>query len=77
MTCFFISHSMCLSCDFSSRAKLLQSRQTLCDLMDCGPPGSSVHGILQARNKEVGFHALLQEIFLTQGLKLLLLYTLH
>ena len=22
---------------------------TLCDLMDCGPPGSSVHGILQAR----------------------------
>ena len=23
--------------------------QTLCDPMDCGPPGSSVHGILQAR----------------------------
>ena len=22
---------------------------TLCDPMDCGPPGSSVHGILQAR----------------------------
>ena len=22
---------------------------TLCDLMDCGPPGSSVHGILHAR----------------------------
>ena len=22
---------------------------TLCDHMDCGPPGSSVHGILQAR----------------------------
>ena len=21
----------------------------LCDLMDCSPPGSSVHGILQAR----------------------------
>ena len=21
---------------------------TLCDLMDCSPPGSSVHGILQA-----------------------------
>ena len=21
---------------------------TLCDLMDCGPPGSSVHGIFQA-----------------------------
>ena len=26
-----------------------QSRLTLCDPMDCNPPGSSVHGILQAR----------------------------
>ena len=26
-----------------------QLRPTLCDLMDWGPPGSSVHGILQAR----------------------------
>ena len=26
-----------------------QSCLTLCDPMDCGPPGSSVHGILQAR----------------------------
>ena len=24
----------------------------LCDLMDCSPPGSSVHGILQARIQE-------------------------
>ena len=30
-------------------AKLLQLRTTLCDTMDCSPPGSSVHGILQAR----------------------------
>ena len=30
-------------------AKLLQSYLTLCDPMDCSPPGSSVHGILQAR----------------------------
>ena len=29
--------------------KLLQSCLTLCDPMDCNPPGSSVHGILQAR----------------------------
>ena len=29
--------------------KSLQSRLTLCDPMDCCPPGSSVHGILQAR----------------------------
>ena len=30
-------------------AKSLQSRLTLCNPMDCHPPGSSVHGILQAR----------------------------
>ena len=30
-------------------AKLLQVYPTLCDPMDCSPPGSSVHGILQAR----------------------------
>ena len=30
-------------------AKLLQSCLTLCDPMDCSPPRSSVHGILQAR----------------------------
>ena len=30
-------------------AKLLQSWPTFCDPMDCSSPGSSVHGILQAR----------------------------
>ena len=30
-------------------AKPLQSCLPLCDLMDCSPPDSSVHGILQAR----------------------------
>ena len=29
--------------------KSLQSCPTLCDPMDCSPPGSSVQGILQAR----------------------------
>ena len=29
--------------------KSLQSYPTLCDFMDCSPPGSSVHGLLQAR----------------------------
>ena len=28
---------------------LLQSCLTLCDPIDCNPPGSSIHGILQAR----------------------------
>ena len=31
------------------RAKLLPLYLTMCDPMDCSPPGSSVHGILQER----------------------------
>ena len=33
-------------------AKSLQSCLTLCDPMDCSPPGCSIHGILQARRLE-------------------------
>ena len=33
-------------------AKSLQSCPTLCDPMDCSPPGSLVHRILQARKPE-------------------------
>ena len=32
-----------------THAKSLQSYPTLCNPLDCSPPGSSVHGILQAR----------------------------
>ena len=46
---------------------------TLCDTMDGSLPGSSVLGILQARIL-VGYHTLLQGIFLIQGLNLRLLY---
>ena len=45
-----------------------QSCLTLCVPMDCSPPGSSVHGILQARILEWGCRALLQGIFPTQRL---------
>ena len=34
------------------RGKSLQSCPTFCDSMDCSPPGSSVHGILQAGIRE-------------------------
>ena len=34
------------------RAQLLQSFMTLCDPMDCSPPGSSIHGILQPGKME-------------------------
>ena len=32
-----------------SEGQVAQSCPTLCDPVDCSPPGSSVHGILQAR----------------------------
>ena len=40
---------------------------TLCDPMDCSPPGSSAHGDSPGKNTGVCCHALLQGIFLTQG----------
>ena len=40
---------------------------TLCDPVDCSPPGSSVHGDSPGKNTGVGYHALLQGIFPTQG----------
>ena len=33
----------------AAAAKSLQSCPALCDSMDCSPPDSSVHGVLQAR----------------------------
>ena len=48
-------------------AQLLQSCLTLCDPMDCSPPGSSVHGI-SGKYNGVDCHFLLQGIFSTQGL---------
>ena len=43
-----------------------QSCWTLCDPVDCSPPGSSAHGDSPGKNTGVGCHALLQGIFLTQ-----------
>ena len=51
-----------------------QSRLTLCHPIHCSPPGFSVHGILQARTLEWTAVALLQRIFLTQGLNAGLLH---
>ena len=44
-----------------------QSCLTLCNLMDCSLPGSSVLGDSPGKNTGVGRHSLLQEIFPTQG----------
>ena len=51
----------------ASESEVTQSCPTLCDPMDWSLPGSSVHGIFQARILEMGCHFLLQEIFPTQG----------
>ena len=46
---------------------IAQSCLTLCDPMDCNPPGSSVHGDSPGKKTGVGCHALLQDIFPHQG----------
>ena len=48
-TSSFALHSSPRSPPACMQAKSLQSCPTLCDPMDCSPPGSSVYGILQAR----------------------------
>ena len=51
---------------FSMPCLVTQSCLTLCNPMDCSPPGSSVHGDSPGKNTGVGCHALLQGIFPTQ-----------
>ena len=53
-----------------------QSCLILCDPMDHSPPGSSVHGILQARNLEWVAISVSRRIFLTQGWNQSLLHCL-
>ena len=59
---------------FAVLCLVIQSCLTLCNLMDCSPPGSSVHGDSTGKNTGVGCHALLQEIFPMQGFILDLLH---
>ena len=58
------SPTQCTCCCCCSAA---QSCPTLCDPMT-SPSGSSVHGNSPGKNTGMGCHALLQGIFLTQGL---------
>ena len=53
-----------ICCAVLSRSSCL----TLCNPMDCSPPGSSVHGDSPDKNTGMGCHALLQRIFQTQEL---------
>ena len=43
-----------------SESEVAQSCPTLCDPIDCSPPGSSVHGIFPGKSTGVGDHCLLQ-----------------
>ena len=58
-------------------AKSLQPCPTLCNPMDCSPPGSSVHEILLARILEWVAMPSSRGIFPTQGLNPCLLCLLH
>ena len=53
---------------------VIQSCLTLCDPIDCNPPGSPVHGILQARILEWVAISFSKGIFPTQGSNLGLLH---
>ena len=44
---FFFNFLFCI--EVKVKVLVAQSCLTLCDPMDCRPPGSSVHGVLQAR----------------------------
>ena len=54
------------SCCWRGHRQCMHAK-SLCDSMDCSPPGSSVHGDSPGKNTGIGCHALLQEIFPTQG----------
>ena len=75
--CVCVCVCMCMCMCAHTRAQLLQSCLTLCNPMDCSPLGSSVHGNFPGKNTGLGWHALLQGIFLTQGSNPRLLCLLH
>ena len=58
-----IVKQLCATCLVS------QSCLTLCNPMECSPPGSSDHRDSSGKNSGVGCHALLQGILPTQGSK--------
>ena len=64
---WFHDSSPCISSYLCVLGLVTQFYPTLCDPMDCGPPGSSVYGDSPGKNTRVGSHALLQGIFWTYG----------
>ena len=74
LLCYFSFHSNCSSSsvllkpssDDVSLCLVAQLCPTLCDPVDCGLPGFSVHGDAPGKNTGVGCYAFLQGIFPTQ-----------
>ena len=56
---------MYVVCTYAAAAKSPQSCPTLCDPIDCSPPGSSIHGIFQARVLEWGAIAFSRYVHIT------------
>ena len=67
VTVFLHSSSPVYPCLGQRMSKVAQSCLTLCNPMDCSPPGSSIHGILQARILEWVAISFSRGIFPTQG----------
>ena len=57
-----------------SESEVAQSCPTLSDPMDCSPPGSSVHGIFQARVLEWGAIAFSTRMLYSVDIQSILLY---
>ena len=57
--CHFLLQCM----EVKSEREVTQSCPTLCDPMDCGLPGSSIHGIFQARILEWGAIAFSEKLY--------------
>ena len=74
--CSFVSWLFCVKMKWfwKVEALLIQLCPTLSDTVDCSPPDSSVHGILQARILESLTISFSSVIFPTQGLNLGLLH---
>ena len=68
---------MCFAQQQCTHAQSFQACPTFCDPMDCSPPASAVHGLLQARILEWAVMPLLQGIFPTQGSSPRLLHLLQ
>ena len=51
-----------------SESEVAQSRPTLCDFVDCSPPGSSVQGIFQVRVLESGALAIVNSAAMNIGI---------